>query len=410
MPRSIIAALLLFSGGSALVYQLIWTRLLGFVFGTTTEAVSTVLAVFFGGLAVGNALAARRLDRAVRPLRLYAILELVIGACALASLPLLRGMSGLYGWVGTDHSAATMAAIRIVAAGLVLLPPTIAMGATLPVVARGVVTRDATMGRWSAVIYGANTFGAVAGAYLCGYWLMPLLGVTRSVLVAAAANFAVAAVVLVLARREEATTAPTEDIESDADLADRDAGDRSVRAVFLLFFGLSGFVAIGYEVVWSKLFSIIMEGTLYGFSAVLTGFLLGIGAGSFLVAPWADRVRDLPRAFGLLHAGTAVAVAAGMWAIPYLPLAAKRLSSNFAGADPPHLLLLLSIPIVIAADGAVRRRLPDPDPHLHPPRRGGGSGHGPGAGGQHLGQHRRQPGARLLVDPAAGHGHQLAES
>ncbi len=344
MRRSTVAWLLLFSGGSALVYQLIWTRLLGFVFGTTTEAVATVLAVFFAGMAIGNGLAARWLDRVVRPLQLYGLLELAIGGFALASLPLLRGMSALYGWVGTEHSAAAMAAIRIAAAGCVLLPPTIAMGATLPVVARGLVTRDATMGKWSAVIYGANTLGAVAGAYLCGYWLIPLLGVTRSVLLAAAANFAVGAIVLAAARRWQA---PARQESATGGLERPEPDQRAVRATFLAFFGLSGFVAIGYEVVWSKLFSIIMEGTLYGFSAVLAGFLLGIGAGSLAAAPLVDRIRDLPRAFGLLHAGTAAAVAAGMWAIPYLPLAAKRLSGAWPDVDPPHLLLLLSIPIVI---------------------------------------------------------------
>ena len=344
MRRSVVASLLLFSGFSALVYQIIWTRLLGFVFGTTTEAVASVLAVFFLGLALGNGLAARWLHRVARPLRLYALVELAIGAFALASLPLLRGMDTLYGWLGTEHSAMAMTAIRIVAVCCVLLPPTIAMGATLPIVARGLVRRDATIGRWSAVIYGANTLGAVAGAYFCGYHLIPGLGVTRSVWVAAAANFVVGAAVLALVRERD-SPATVED--PDARAAGDPAARGAVRYYFLAFFGLSGFVAIGYEVVWAKLFSIVMEGTLYGFSAVLSGFLLGIGLGSLAAAPLVDRLRDLPRAFGLLHVGTAAAVAAGMFAVPYLPLAAKRLLGTPVDVDLPHLLLLLVMPIVV---------------------------------------------------------------
>ena len=88
--RVAILLCLVFSGLAALVYQLIWTRLMGFAFGTTTEAISTVLAVFFGGMAAGNWIAARTLWRVRHPLRLYALLELGIGAFALVSLPILQ--------------------------------------------------------------------------------------------------------------------------------------------------------------------------------------------------------------------------------------------------------------------------------------------------------------------------------
>src|SRR5512145_180395 len=101
--RSAVAACLVFSGLSALVYQIIWVRLLGFTFGTTTEAVSTVLAVFFGGLALGNLWAAERLSRVERPLRVYALLELGIGLYALASLPLLHGLAHVDVLVGAGQ-------------------------------------------------------------------------------------------------------------------------------------------------------------------------------------------------------------------------------------------------------------------------------------------------------------------
>ena len=126
--RSAVAACLVFSGLSALVYQIIWVRLLGFTFGTTTEAVSSVLAVFFGGLALGNLWAATRLSRVERPLRVYALLELGIGLYALASLPLLQGLSNLDLLLGAGEGPWARTALRLLGSAALLLPPTIAMG------------------------------------------------------------------------------------------------------------------------------------------------------------------------------------------------------------------------------------------------------------------------------------------
>jgi spermidine synthase len=345
MKRRVAALALVFSGLTALVYEIIWTRLLGFAFGTTTEAIGTVLAVFFGGMAIGNWLAARLIGRVSRPLRVYALLELGIGAFALASLPLLRRLDALYALVGVDHGIAAIAMIRFLAAAVVLLPPTIAMGATLPVVARGVVGSDDTLGRWSAILYAANTLGAVSGAYLCGFWLIPGFGLTGSVILAGTVNLLIAASVFAVAGRH--TVASWTADSGAACGGEPTAKLVSGRAAFLVFFGISGFVAIGYEVVWSKLFGIVMEGTLHGFAAVLSSYLFGIGVGSLAIAPFVDRIRDLPRAFGLLHAGIALAVSAGMVLVPFLPYANGRLISRFEAGDATHLLFLLVVPIVL---------------------------------------------------------------
>ncbi len=336
--RAAIAGCLVVSGLTALVYQIVWTRLLGFAFGTTTAAIGTVLAVFFAGLALGNFAAARSLHRLRRPLRTYALLELGIGGFAWASLPLLRHFDALYDWVGVDHSAAAMAAIRLAAAAVILLPPTAAMGATLPLVARAVVSEDASRGRWSALLYGVNTLGAVLGAYLCGFWLIPELGLSRSLATAGALNLAVGLAALWLAARAvgPATAQPP-----------APTAEASARGAFLACFGVSGFVAIGYEIVWSRVFGIVMEGTLYGFAAVLSAFLLGIALGSLAMAPFVDRIRDLPRAFGWLHVGIAVCVAAGLAAVPYLPHALQRLASAAGGGDAVHLLFALVAPLVL---------------------------------------------------------------
>src|SRR5262245_48396757 len=340
--RAAVAGCLVFSGLSALVYQIIWVRLLGFTFGTTTEAVSTVLAVFFGGLALGNLGAAALLPRITLPLRAYALLELGIGLYALASVPLLQLLSGVHVLLGAGQGPLAQTALRVVGSAAVLLPPTIAMGATLPVVARGLVTEDRSVGRWSAVLYGATTAGAVLGAYLCGFWLIPGLGLTRTVWLAGLVNLAVATAVLAVGGGLRAPALPAAAPASAAGAAREARG----RLVFLLFFGVSGFVAIGYEILWSKVFGIVMEGTLYGFAAVLSAFLFGIALGSLVAAPFVDRIRDLPRAFGLLHAGTAVAVGLGIRAVPDLPFYLKQLS-GLEWVDPLHRLYLLVFPIVL---------------------------------------------------------------
>lgn len=339
--RRTIVLCLVFSGLTALVYQLIWTRLLGFAFGTTTEAVSSVLAVFFGGLALGNLLAARWLTRVERPLRVYAWLELAIGAFALLSLPLLRNLDASWAWLGVPASPLGRAALRFVLAALVLLPPTIAMGATLPVVARALVSQDGSLGRWSAILYAANTAGAVLGAYLCGFWLIPELGLSRSVLVAGVVNLGVAGLVLLVAGSARAPAHPPEPVTAPE-------GDSSHGGTaFLIFFGISGFVAIGYEIVWSKIFGIVMEGTLYGFATVLSAYLLGIGLGSLLIAPRVDAIRDLPRAFGLLHLAIGASVVLGIATVPYLPWAYDRIGALAPSGDAVHLLWLIVLPIVL---------------------------------------------------------------
>jgi len=338
--RRLFLLCLLFSGLSALVYQVVWTRLLGFAFGTTTEAIGSVLAVFFGGMALGNWIAARSLARVARPLRVYAMLELFIGLFALVSLPGLRHLDALHGWIGGDASPTAITAARLVAAIAILLPPTVAMGATLPVVAHGLVDRDEWLGRWSSYIYSANTLGAVLGAYLCGFWMIPALGLTHTVLVAAAVNLGVAGAVWLGAGRLAPLAA-----SAAAATPDDDGPGTGQRGWYLAFFGVSGFVAIGYEIIWSKVFTIVMEGTLYGFSTVLSAYLMGVALGSLAISGRVDRIRDLPRAFGLLHVAIAVCVALGISLVGDLPYWYQRLSPPDGGGI--HRLYLVAAPIVL---------------------------------------------------------------
>jgi spermidine synthase len=348
--RLAITACVLLSGFAALIYQVIWTRFLGFAFGTTTEAIGSVLAVFFGGMALGNLWAARRLCWRHLPLRVYGWLEWGIGFWALVSLPLLQRMDRLYALFGQDAGPAACVALALCASAVLLLPPTVAFGATLPLLAR-LLGEDRTRGRWSAILYSTNTLGAVLGAYASGFWLIPQLGLSQSIFFASVVNLCVGACALFLSKHKVLLSPPREMDDVTADARELGRRDRVVpiegRRSFLILFGISGFVAIGYEIVWSKLLGIILEGTLYGFAATLSVFLLGIALGSLAVARFVDRIRDLPRAFGLLHAGIAAAACLSLSAVPYLPFALQRLTATIGGGDPVQLLLVVTAPLVL---------------------------------------------------------------
>ena len=185
MPRHAyrIAPLLFFSGLCALIYQVAWLRELRLVFGASTPASAAVLAVFMGGLGVGSLLLGQRADRAARPLRLYANLEAGIALSAAASPLLLLGARAAYVAVhGTSALGPLWGTVaRLLLSTLVLLPPTLLMGGTLPAAARASSVRTDSARRATAVLYGANTLGAVSGAALANFVLLEAAG-TRATL------------------------------------------------------------------------------------------------------------------------------------------------------------------------------------------------------------------------------------
>ncbi|HEX7779361.1 MAG TPA: fused MFS/spermidine synthase, partial [Vicinamibacterales bacterium] len=185
-----LAGLLLFSGVCALVYQVLWLRLLSLTFGVTTYAASTVLASFMGGLALGSFAAGRVADRVRRPLFLFGIVELLIGACALGTPAALAGVHRLFVEVAgrLPDSLALSTAVRLVLSFAVLLVPTALMGATLPIVVKSSLTRLDRIGARVGLLYASNTTGAILGAMLAGFYLIPQIGLRRSFLLAASIN------------------------------------------------------------------------------------------------------------------------------------------------------------------------------------------------------------------------------
>ena len=192
--RAVTALLPLFfvSGGTALVYQSLWVRELQLVFGTSTFAISTVLASFMAGLAAGGFVLGRYADRLPRPLAVYGVLEIVIGAYALLFPWIVAALTPVYqaAYRALDPGPLLFGLIQFGLVGVALLLPTAMMGGTLPLLARFATQRLGAAGDRVGTLYAVNTLGAVVGTWLCGFVLLPSLGRMTTTLVVAGANIA----------------------------------------------------------------------------------------------------------------------------------------------------------------------------------------------------------------------------
>jgi len=302
-----ILAFFFVSGASGLLYQVVWTRKLVLLFGTTSFAVSTVLSIFFIGLGAGSLIGGRLADKSrARPLFLYGLFEVLIGAWALlfifgidgaeaAVVGLLRGLSG---------PRAAGVAVRGLLSGAFLLVPVILMGATLPLLAKfvagGSETGNNRRGRLIGILYSVNTFGAVAGCAATGFLILPALGYTRTTLAGAAANAAVGVLAMLLSRLD----APAAAAEPDGTEPVEQMQDKTPDfAVFLVVgvFALSGFCALALEVLWTRLLAILFLGTTYAFTTMLTTLLCGIALGSAFSSAVAVKRRHPVSVLGLIE-------------------------------------------------------------------------------------------------------------
>ena len=308
LHRALLAVLVFLSGAASLVYEVLWLKELGLLFGSTAYAASTTLAVFFLGLAVGGAVFGRLSPRLRSPLRTYAWLELGIAASAVAYFLLLAIYFRLYGSLYdalADRPAAFNTA-RMALATLALLPPAALMGGTLPVLGQYLVRRPDELGRIGSFLYAVNTLGAATGAFLAGFVLPLALGFDRAYLLAMAVNVAVAVLAWRLAASDEQPGTSRRDLPADNGLhrsrgraprgrpAASPAADASCPAWLLATVAcLSGAFALGLEVLWTRMFAQVLQNSVYTFSIILVVFLAALATGS-AIANRLCRVRAAP--------------------------------------------------------------------------------------------------------------------
>src|SRR5262249_53248139 len=178
------------SGGNGLIYEVLWFRLLGLLFGVTIYAASTVFASFMSGLALGSFIAGRVVDRTRNPLLWYGIAEGLIGVSALATPAALAAIQWVYPRLATEapNSLPFITGIRFLFSFLVLLVPTTLMGATLPIVIKSVLSNSGELGERASLLYASNTGGAIVGALTAGFYLIGTFGIMLSIELAATLN------------------------------------------------------------------------------------------------------------------------------------------------------------------------------------------------------------------------------
>ena len=328
------------SGACALVYQLLWLRLLGLVFGVTVHAASTVLASFMAGLAIGSYSAGRLAPRARRPLVWFGVAEVLIGTAAISTPVALNLLQALYGSIhhALPESAPVVTITRFVIAFATLILPTSLMGATLPLLMKSGLSRSRAVGSLFGVLYATNTAGAIAGTLAAGFILIPVLGIQQTFIVAATANILVGITAVVVGRRTF-VSAPEDDAAAEGLAAGSRPDARAARAV-LWVFALSGFTSLALEVVWFRVNVLVLRPTVYAFAMMLAMILAGIALGSAAVAPLLRRQRPWLNTLAVIEFFIAAAGLLTFAALQAAPAIVERVKPSL-GFMPEYLVPLV---------------------------------------------------------------------
>ncbi|MEW5739710.1 MAG: fused MFS/spermidine synthase [Myxococcota bacterium] len=340
--RRAVLAMFVVSGAAALVFEVALQRSLTRAFGVSAFATSTVLAAWMAGLALGALLFGRAADRARRPLRLYALLELGIAGWAVCTPTLVPAVISGFSRLAQGHDSDAPPVIfgRAALAFGVCLVPTILMGGTLPAVARALSALGSGAEREVARLYTANILGAAAGAALAAYVVLPALGLSRAMWLGAALNVIAAGLAVGLARN----------------VAPQDPAPRSVqrgpaRWELLAASAWSGFATFLAEVTWFQLLAVVVGTSAYAFGLMLAVFLVGLTAG----AAWLARRKDEAIGWGLfgrtqLAVVIAVALTLPLWdRVPSLFVLAGTAVEGFAAQEAVRALACVELLFVPAA-------------------------------------------------------------
>jgi spermidine synthase len=353
---TVIYFLFFLSGAAALVYQVVWVRSLTLVFGGSHLAVTVVLSIFMAGLALGGYAIGKYADRIKRPLLLYGLLELGIGVFALIFIALVHIYPSIYTILaqGRDDSPFYLTLVRILFAAVALIIPTSLMGGTLPVLSRFMSDRPMSLRKHLSFLYGVNTLGAVLGAAVAGFVLLRLYSVSATLYIAVATNLIIGIVSVLLrdstpqaAEGEESPSAvetpaveaePSPAIDDVESLLAQAAEDRFRFTLVIWGIGVSGFCALGYEVLWTRILAVVVGASVYSFTTMLIAFLTGIALGSGAYALWAKlaqaREKDVQRSisgFGIVQIVIGITALLTTVYLRNLPAQVAHLHNYFLG-------------------------------------------------------------------------------
>jgi len=330
------------SGTAALIYELLWSRWLELMLGSSMQAVSIILATFMAGLAIGGRWGGSFIDRRRNPLLIYGIIELFIGVFAFAMPSLLEAVASLpQFWSG--GGAALLYQRLFVACSVLIIPATL-MGATFPVLTRLIVTTHANIGSTIARLYFSNLAGAVVGVLLSGFVLIETLGLKETSYIAVATNFGIAIAALILVRSASFVKHPSI-VSRHTALA---MSQRDTRALLSALF-ISGLAAMAYEVFWTRILVFQIGSTIYAFSLILAIFLCALATGSLTARVMVIRGWGFA-AFAVTQAFMGFGALAGLYVAGYAPWVEYMLLPRTSGWGEMVLVhSLIALPVVAPA-------------------------------------------------------------
>ncbi len=339
-----------FSGAAGLIYEVVWTRMLTQIFGNTTYAIATVLSSFMAGLALGSFAFGRLADRGKNDFLLYGLLEAGVGVYGF-SVPSLFKIGQilyvpLYGINETYPFLFNM--LLFFLSLLLLVVPTILMGATLPVLSRFFVRSLSHLGHRVGNLYATNTLGAVIGCAAAGYYLIPAFGMRGTVFIAAGVNLTIAAVIFVIDRLREKEPLELSSGHMESPSAEpSEASPSWLGWVLLIAFGLSGFSALFYENAWTRALTLVLGSSVYSFTTMLVTFLIGLALGGFFYARWMGKRKAWVGTFGIVEILVGLCALATLSLFGKLPLIFLHLLEGFGDSFPLFLTFQLLLSALI---------------------------------------------------------------
>jgi predicted membrane-bound spermidine synthase len=311
----LLVVLFVVSGAVGLIYESIWTRYLGLFVGHSAYAQIVVLIIFLGGMSCGALAVGRRSERIREPLLAYAVVEAIVGVLGLVFHPAYVAATGLaYDvWFATLAGSAWLPIVKWSLAGALILPQSVLLGATFPLMSAGVLRRAPEVpGRMIALLYFANSFGAAGGVLLSGFFLIAAVGLPGTIQTAAVLNLIVAVVVVVALRLERGAPAsaraalsaapdrepPSHPMPGPMEVWTSPAGLASLLLIVSFGTAVASFI---YEIAWIRMLSLVLGSAARSFEVMLSAFILGLSLGALWVRTRADRFHSPLEALGLLQ-------------------------------------------------------------------------------------------------------------
>jgi len=343
----IIYLMFFLSGAAALIYQVVWVRSLTLIFGGSHLAVTAVLSIFMAGLAIGGYVIGKYVDTVKKPLRLYGLLELGIALFAVIFVGLMNLYPSIYIPLarGRDDSPLYLSFIRVLFSIIALIVPTTLMGGTLPVLSRFLSHHAQNLRKHLSFLYGFNTLGAVLGATAAGFFLLRLYSVSTTLLIAIITNACIGLISILLQDKAAALVAGGFETKpapaGHGTPVKKSEGNILLYRLVLWGIGVSGFCALGYEVLWTRVLTIVIGASVYGFTIMLVAFLAGIALGSeaYGLFPRIFRIADKGAErsvfwFGIVQVVIGVAAFLVTLYIRDLPANIMGLQNYFLGISP----------------------------------------------------------------------------